>query len=171
MSSLAVGQLTNSDGSCMSRPSRMMSVNVCSHASPKRMVWCGRRDVPAGTVGGRMASNLKHVNHELSPMGCPERLDDVDLFGVGAQEHWYEAYEILHRDAPVLRIEGGGLTPGSDAFVLTKHADTGGREIGTDALRFLADNILGLLLGTHKKKTPVGSGRFPVVNLGVVGVF
>ena len=65
----------------------------------------------------------KHVNHELSPMACPVDLDDVDLFGAGAQEHWYEAYEILHREAPVLRIEGGGLTPGSDAFVLTKHAD------------------------------------------------
>jgi cytochrome P450 len=56
-------------------------------------------------------------------MTCPVGLADVDLFGVGAQEHWYEAYEILHRDAPVLRIEGGGLTPGTDAFVLTKHAD------------------------------------------------
>jgi cytochrome P450 len=50
-------------------------------------------------------------------------LDEVDLFGDGAQEHWYEAYEVLHRDAPVLRIPGGGITPGSDAFVLTKHAD------------------------------------------------
>jgi cytochrome P450 len=56
-------------------------------------------------------------------MACPVALDDVDLFGAGAQEHWYEAYAILHRDAPVLRIEGGGLTPGTDAFVLTKHAD------------------------------------------------
>lgn len=65
----------------------------------------------------------KHVNHELGPMACPVDLDSVDLFGDGAQEHWYEAYEILHRDAPVLRIEGGGLTPGTDAFVLTKHAD------------------------------------------------
>ena len=65
----------------------------------------------------------KHVNHELSPMACPVQLEDVDLFGPGAQEHWYEAYEILHRDAPVLRIEGGGFAPGSDAFVLTKHAD------------------------------------------------
>ena len=62
----------------------------------------------------------KHVNHELSPMGCPIELGDVDLFGDGAQEHWYEAYQILHRDAPVLRIEGGGHTPGSDAFVLSK---------------------------------------------------
>jgi cytochrome P450 len=70
-----------------------------------------------------MASYPKHVNHELSPMACPVGLDDVDLFGVGAQEHWYEAYEILHRDAPVLRIPGGGFTPGTDAFVLTKHAD------------------------------------------------
>jgi cytochrome P450 len=56
-------------------------------------------------------------------MACPVDLGTVDLFGVGAPEHWYEAYEILHREAPVLRIEGGGLTPGTDAFVLTKHAD------------------------------------------------
>jgi cytochrome P450 len=70
-----------------------------------------------------MASYPKHVNHELSSMACPVGLADVDLFGAGGQEHWYEAYEILHREAPVLRIEGGGLTPGSDAFVLTKHAD------------------------------------------------
>lgn len=70
-----------------------------------------------------MATYPKHVNHELSPMACPVHLEDVDLFGEGAQEHWYEAYEILHRDAPVVRIEGGGVTPGTDAFVLTKHAD------------------------------------------------
>jgi len=70
-----------------------------------------------------MGSYPKHANHELSPMACPATLDDVDLFGAGAQEHWYEAYEILHRDAPVLRIEGGGLRQGTDAFVLTKHAD------------------------------------------------
>ncbi|MGA1643160.1 MAG: cytochrome P450, partial [Ilumatobacteraceae bacterium] len=46
-----------------------------------------------------------------------------DLFGPGAQEHWYEMYEILHREAPVLRIPDGGLRPGTDAYVLTKHAD------------------------------------------------
>jgi cytochrome P450 len=70
-----------------------------------------------------MAPAPKHVNHQLGPMACPVHLDDVDLFGPGAQEHWYEAYEILHRQAPVLRVEGGGLTPGSDAFILTKHDD------------------------------------------------
>jgi cytochrome P450 len=70
-----------------------------------------------------MAPYPKHINHVLSPMACPVDLDAVDLFGDGAQEHWYEAYEILHREAPVLRIAGGGLTPGTDAFVLTKHAD------------------------------------------------
>ena len=59
-----------------------------------------------------MASYPKHVNHELSPMACPVDVDDVDLFGDGGQEHWYEAYEILHRDAPVLRIEGGGSRRG-----------------------------------------------------------
>ena len=70
-----------------------------------------------------MASYPKHINHELSPMKCPVDLASVDLFGPGAQEHWYEMYEILHRDAPVYRIEGGGLLPGTDAYVLTKHAD------------------------------------------------
>ncbi len=70
-----------------------------------------------------MPPHPKHVNHELSPMECPVHVDDVDLFGDGAQEHWYEAYELLHRDAPVVRIAGGGLAPGSDAFVLTKHED------------------------------------------------
>jgi len=70
-----------------------------------------------------MTTYPKHINHELSPMACPVHLGDVDLFGAGAQEHWYEAYEILHREAPVLRLDGGGLTPGTDAFVLTKHAD------------------------------------------------
>ena len=58
-----------------------------------------------------MATYPKHINHELSPMACPVDLDTVDLFGDGAEEHWYESYEILHREAPVLRIEGGGLTP------------------------------------------------------------
>jgi len=70
-----------------------------------------------------MGSYPKHVNHELGPMACPVDLASVDLFGTGAQEHWYEMYEILHREAPVLRIAGGGLKPGTDAYVLTKHSD------------------------------------------------
>ena len=70
-----------------------------------------------------METYPRHINHELRPMKCPVTLDDVDLFSDGAAEHWYEMYEILHREAPVLRIPGGGLTPGTDAYVLTKHAD------------------------------------------------
>lgn len=54
---------------------------------------------------------------------CPVALGDVDLFAPGAQRYWYEAYDILHAQAPVLRLPGEGLSPGSDAFVLTKHAD------------------------------------------------
>jgi hypothetical protein len=94
-----------------------------------------------------MASYPKHVNHELSPMKCPVRLEDVDLFGQGAQEHWYEAYEILHREEPVYRIEGGGISPGTDAFVLTKHEDVTAvvkdparfRVVSTMRVRELAD--------------------------------
>jgi cytochrome P450 len=68
-------------------------------------------------------SEPKTPNHALSEMRCPATLEDVDLFGAGAQEHWYEAYEILHREAPVLGIPGEGMTPGSDAFVLTRYED------------------------------------------------
>ena len=48
---------------------------------------------------------------------------DVDLFSPGAQEHWYEAYDILHNEDPVHRLEGEGFLPGTDAYVLTKHDD------------------------------------------------
>jgi cytochrome P450 len=65
----------------------------------------------------------RHPNHELSAMRCPHGLDEVDLFGPGAAEHWYEAYTILHDEAPVLRLPGQGLTPDRDAYILTKHAD------------------------------------------------
>lgn len=65
----------------------------------------------------------RHANHELSPMRCPRALADVDLFGAGAAEHWYEAYAILHDEAPVVRLAGQGLTPERDAFILTKYED------------------------------------------------
>jgi len=65
----------------------------------------------------------KTPNHFLTDMKCPMSLDEVDLFGPGAQEHWYDAYPILHEEAPVYILKGQGLTPGSDGFVLTKHED------------------------------------------------
>lgn len=54
---------------------------------------------------------------------CPHALGDVDLFAPGAQESWYDAYPILHRDAPVHRLPGEGLGAGSDGYVLSKYAD------------------------------------------------
>jgi len=56
-------------------------------------------------------------------MKCPVSLEDVDLFGAGAQEHWYEAYEILHRECPVRIIPGEGLASQSDGYILTRYAD------------------------------------------------
>jgi cytochrome P450 len=50
-------------------------------------------------------------------------LEDVDLFAPGAQEHWYDAYPILHGESPVHKLAGEGLTPDTDAFILTKHED------------------------------------------------
>lgn len=97
-------------------------------------------------------SSPKHINHELSPMACPVDLDDVDLFGEGAQEHWYEAYEILHRDSPVLRIEGGGATPGTDAFVLTKHEDVS--LVIRDPDRFLSRTTMRLGALVEQGLTP-----------------
>ena len=66
---------------------------------------------------------MKKPNHQLSAMACPHHLEDVDLFAPGAQEHWYEAYDILHREAPVHRIPGEGFLPGTDAFILTRYED------------------------------------------------
>ena len=65
----------------------------------------------------------KKPNHKLSEMACPHQLADVDLFAQGAQEHWYEAYDILHNEAPVHRIPGEGFMPGTDAFILTRYED------------------------------------------------
>ncbi len=76
----------------------------------------------------------KTPNHSRSAMKCPVQLADVDLFSPGAQEHWYEAYPILHQEAPVLRIPGGGVLPGSDAFVITKYEDLA--KIVRDNVRF-----------------------------------
>lgn len=65
---------------------------------------------------------------------APRHLAEVDLFAPGAQEHWYASYAILHREAPVQRLPGEGLTPGSDAFVLTKYEDV--RRVVMDWDRF-----------------------------------
>jgi cytochrome P450 len=53
----------------------------------------------------------------------PHKLRDVDLFGPGAEEHWYDAYAILHREAPVHRLPGEGLTSETDAFILSRYED------------------------------------------------
>ena len=65
----------------------------------------------------------RESQESLTKVACPVSLEDVDLFGLGAQEHWYDAYPILHDEAPVLKLAGEGLTSDSDAFVLTKHED------------------------------------------------
>jgi len=56
-------------------------------------------------------------------MACPVSLQDVDLFGPGCQEHWYEAYPILHDKAPVLVLEGEGIDGQGDAYVLNCYED------------------------------------------------
>lgn len=56
-------------------------------------------------------------------MACPMQVEEVDLFAPGSQEHWYEAYSLLHEQSPVFKIPGGGKTPGTDAYVITKYED------------------------------------------------
>ncbi len=60
---------------------------------------------------------------QAAAVGCPRSIDEVDLFAEGAQERWYEAYPILHREAPVHRLPGEGLTPNTDAFILSRYED------------------------------------------------
>lgn len=56
-------------------------------------------------------------------MPCPTSAEDVDLFGPGCQEYWYEAYRILHEHAPVQVLAGEGLDGRGDAYVLTCFED------------------------------------------------
>ena len=67
-------------------------------------------------------------------MACPRQLADVDLFGAGAQEHWYEAYPILHKEAPVQVLSGAGPDGASDVFVLSRYEDI--ERVVKDPLRF-----------------------------------
>lgn len=89
-----------------------------------------------------MSTHAKTPNHELSPMKCPVNLEDVDLFSPGAQEHWYEAYEILHREDPVHKLEGEGLMPGTDGYILTKYADV--ERVVKDPVRYPPTMMLAL---------------------------
>ena len=54
---------------------------------------------------------------------CPASTDYPDLFAPGAQHSWYESYAIHHAAAPVVRYEGEGIIPGTDAYLLTKYED------------------------------------------------
>ena len=74
-----------------------------------------------------MTSYPKHINHELSPMECPVDLDTVDLFGEGAQEHWYRrTRSCIGRPGPAHR--GWRHDAAGTTFVLTKHADVARRQ-------------------------------------------
>ncbi len=63
------------------------------------------------------------TDHDAPFAECPHSAQDVDLFGPGAPEQWYNAYDVLHREAPVLCLPGEGLTPDQDAYILTKYED------------------------------------------------
>ena len=86
---------------------------------------------------------------EPNHMQCPMSVKDVDLFSPGAQEHWYEAYPILHRESPVHRIPGEGTTPDHDGFILTKYEDIS--LVVKDPVRFPA------FLSDKPKPNPDGS--------------
>ncbi len=78
--------------------------------------------------------NFDHWIKPEKPAKCPMKLDEVDLFAPGAQEHWYAAYEILHAQSPVQKLPGEGATPGTDGYVLTKYEDIA--RVVRDPVRF-----------------------------------
>jgi cytochrome P450 len=93
-------------------------------------------------------------------MKCPVSAADVDLFSPGAQEHWYEAYPVLHRESPVHRLPGEGHTPDHDGFILTKHADI---------MRVLAD-VDRFPPGLTTKPKPNPDGSMPQMNAMMVAI-
>ena len=84
----------------------------------------------------------KYRKFEDGEAKCPMSLDEVDLFAPGAQEYWYEAYDILHSESPVHRIPGEGYAPGTDGFILTKYEDIA--RVVRDPVRFPPGLSLGL---------------------------
>ena len=103
--------------------------------------------------------NFDHWLDQSKPAKCPMSLEEVDLFAPGAQEHWYKAYEILHREAPVLRIPGEGFEPGTDGFILSKYEDIA--MVVRDPVRFKPGMSVGI-------ESMVASGadpeKLPMVN-------
>ncbi len=100
-------------------------------------------------------------SHTKETMRCPVHLEDVDLFGPGAQEHWYEAYDILHRESPVHRIPGKGFAPGTDAFVLCKHDDIAA--VVRDQERFPLPSTMAV-----KQLKEAGGDPFEIPNVNVM---
>lgn len=96
---------------------------------------------------------------------CPVNLDDVDLFAPGAQEYWYDAYPILHDEAPVHCIPGEGYGPGSDAYILSKYEDIA--LVVRDPVRFPPTMFLSLEQ-LQKQDTPVDELEY--VNAMMVSV-
>jgi cytochrome P450 len=78
--------------------------------------------------------NFDHWIKDAKPAKCPMKLDEVDLFVSGAQEHWYPAYKILLEQAPVHRLPGEGTTRGTDGYVLSKYEDVA--RVVRDPVRF-----------------------------------
>lgn len=99
----------------------------------------------------------KTPNHYSGPMRCPLGLDDVDLFSPGAQEHWYDAYPILHDAAPVQLIEGQGYGPGSDGYILSKYEDIA--LVVRDPVRFPPTLFLALE-SMKANETPIEEQQF-----------
>lgn len=93
-------------------------------------------------------------------MKCPISPEEVDLFSPGAQEHWYEAYSVLHARSPVHRIPGEGSVPGADGFILTKYEDI--LRVVRDSDRFPPG------LTTPPKPNPDGSA--PQLNAMMVSI-
>ena len=77
---------------------------------------------------------MPHDKISTDKAKCPVSLEDVDLFEDGAQNFWYESYEILHKESPVHRIPGEGTSVDTDGFVLTKYEDIA--LVVKDILRF-----------------------------------
>lgn len=94
-------------------------------------------------------------------MRCPVDLQDVDLFGPGSQEHWYEAYPILHEQAPVLVLEGEG-PEGSDVYVLNCFKDI--ERVVKDPVRYMPLSSIQVqqlqALADRGEKPPQDASRF-----------
>ncbi len=93
--------------------------------------------------------------------GCPETLDDVDVFAPETIENWYPTYSLLQREAPVYPV------PGTNTYFVTRYDDISHVLRRTDVFRRGAGTSRPLLKDEQARRLYEAEGWPKVLPLGM----